>query len=194
MKSIYYAHFTPSAPRVLKPEKSIRFRVDEEITAREIRVLDSNNQMIGIMSRNEALRRAAETEMNLVEIAPQAKPPVCKIIDFGKFVYEQQKRDKHQRKQQQQQQMKEIRFKWRIATHDFNFKARHARKFLEEGNKVKASVMFRGREIVHQEIGRELLEKFIAELDDVGKIDQPLRSEGKLITVVISPDKTKMKK
>ncbi|MDQ1266946.1 MAG: translation initiation factor, partial [Bacteroidota bacterium] len=122
-------------------------RINREIPQGQLRILDEDNKLMGIMSRDEALRIADDRELDLVEIAPQAQPPVCKIIDYGKFSYEQQKREKQQRKTQQQQQMKEIRFKWRTDTHDFNFKTRHARTFIEEGNKVKASVMFRGREI-----------------------------------------------
>jgi translation initiation factor IF-3 len=191
--SIYFTHFTPSA-KILRKETGPRIRINDEINAKEIRVVDAEGKILGIMSSREALRIAEERQLDLIEIAPQANPPVCKIMDFGKFAYEQQKKEKHQRKQQQQQQMKEIRFKPRTATHDFNFKLRHARTFIEEGNKVKASVMFRGREITHQSIGQELLERFIAQLDDIAKIDSPLRFEGKVMTVIFAPDKTKKKK
>ncbi len=168
-------------------------KINEQISAKELRVIDEDNKMLGIMTKSQALRMAEERELDLVEIAPQAVPPVAKIIDYGKFIYEQQKREKHQRKQQVQQQLKEIRFKWRTDTHDFNFKMKHAREFIGDGNKVKASVMFRGREITHQEVGRELLERFIAALDDIAKVDQPLRSEGKNLSVILVPDKTKKK-
>jgi translation initiation factor IF-3 len=193
LRFIYFAHFTP----VIKREKSglgQKFRINDEITVKEVRCVDEEGKMLGIMSIAEALRRAGEAEMDLVEIAQQANPPVCKIIDFGKFLYEQQKKEKFQRKQQLNQQMKEIRFKWRTDTHDFNFKTRHAKAFIEEGHKVKASVMFRGREIVHKEIGRELLEKFVAEMEEVAKVDQDMKAEGKTMFVVLSPDKTKIKK
>ncbi len=143
--------------------------------------------MLGVMQPKLALRKAEEMHLDLVEIAPNAKPPVCKIIDYGKFTYELQKKEKHQRKQQQQQQMKEIRFKWRIGDHDFNFKTRHAREFLEQGNKVKATVMFRGREIVHKEIGLDVLRRFIEELKDYAKIDQSVKSEGRFLSVILSP-------
>jgi translation initiation factor IF-3 len=175
-----------------RPEPQNRQRINEEISAPEIRVVDEDNKMLGVMPVKQALKMAAEKELDLVEIAPQANPPVCKIIDYGKFTYEQQKREKNQRKASQTQ-MKEIRFKWRTATHDFNFKARHAREFIKEGNKVKATVMFRGREITHQEVGKELLERFVAALEDVAKVDQPLRPEGKVLSVVLAPDKTKKK-
>lgn len=193
MRFVYLAHFTPGASRP-KVDDSQKYRVNEEITDREIRCIDEDGKMMGIMLTAYAQRLAEEKNLDLVEIAPQAKPPVCKIIDFGKFIYELQKKEKHQRKQQSTQQMKEIRFKWRTDTHDFNFKIRHARAFIEDGHKVKASVMFRGREIVHKEIGKELLEKFVAEMEDVAKVDSPMRTEGKIIHVVLSPEKGKVKK
>lgn len=171
-----------------------RQRINEQITAKEIRVVDDAGGQLGIMTRDAALKIAEQSEKDLVEIAPQANPPVCKIIDFGKFQYEIQKREKTQKKQQQNQQMKEIRFKWRTDTHDFNFKVRHARTFLEEGSKVKASVMFRGREITHQDIGRELLERFIEAISDLAKVDQQIQSEGRTLSIVVVPDKTKKKK
>jgi translation initiation factor IF-3 len=171
-----------------------KHKINDEISAKELRVVDAEGKMLGVLPRKEALRLAEEQELDLVEIAPQAKPPVCKIINYGKFFYEIQKKEKLHRKQQQTQLMKEIRFKWRTATHDFNFKTRHAREFLLDGNKVKGSVMFRGREITHQEIGRELLVRFVAELDDVSKVDSPIRFEGKSLSVVLVPDKTKKKK
>jgi translation initiation factor IF-3 len=193
LRLVYNAHFTP-ATREFKPEKATRHRVNHEITAREIRVVDEEGKMLGVMTRNDAIKKAEEKELDLVEIAPQAVPPVCKIIDYGKFSYEQHKREKAQRKHQIQQQMKEIRFKWRTDVHDFNFKTRHAREFIEEGHKVKATVMFRGREIIHQEIGVELLERFVAALDDIAKLDQTIKSEGKFLSVVLTQDKTKKKK
>lgn len=170
------------------------YKRNEQIRAAEVRLIDNEDKQIGVVSLREAFELAREKELDLVEIAPQAKPPVCKIIDYGKFQYEQQKREKLQRKNLQQQQMKEIRFKWRTDTHDFNFKAKHARSFIEDGNKVKASVMFRGREITHQNIGKELLERFIAELSDVAKVDQFIQSEGRMLTVILAPEKTKAKK
>ncbi len=193
MRFVYLAHFTPGSRRG-RQDKVPRNRINEGITAKEVRCVDNEGKMLGVMPTAQALRLADEQELDLVEIAPQAKPPVCKIIDFGKFMYEQQKKEKHQRKQQLNQQMKEIRFKWRTDTHDFNFKTRHARQFIEDGHKVKASVMFRGREIVHKEIGKKLLLKFISEMEDIAKIDAPMRTEGKIMHVVLSPEKGSMKK
>ena len=171
-------------------------RVNRQIQIRggEVRFIDEEGTDRGIFNLAEAFRFAYDAGLDLVEIAPQANPPVCKIIDYGKFTYELQKKEKLQKKNQQQQLMKEIRFKWRTDTHDFNFKTRHAREFLEEGNKVKASVVFRGREITHQEIGKELLERFVAELKDIAKVDSNLRMEGKNLSVILSPEKTKKSK
>jgi translation initiation factor IF-3 len=191
LRFIYLAHFSPGG-RGPKPKTDFT-RINHQITAKEVRVVDDEGNMLGVMPPRQGMRLAQERELDLVEIAPKAKPPVCKIIDYGKYQYEQQKKEKHQRKQQQQQQMKEIRFKWRTDTHDFNFKARHAEKFLLDGNKVKASVMFRGREITHKEIGRELLERFVERLSEVAHVDQMIRSEGKFMSVILSPDKQKVK-
>jgi len=168
-------------------------KINFEIKSPQLRVIDELGNMLGIMSRNEAMKLAEQRELDLVEIAPQANPPVCKIIDYGKFSYELSKKEKLQKKNQQQQQMKEIRFKWRTDTHDFNFKTRHAKEFLLDGNKVKASVMFRGREITHTDVGKELLEKFVEELKDVAKIDSPIKMEGKNMSVILAPDKQKKK-
>ncbi len=193
MRSVYFSHSAAAGIRQQRNDAS-RQRINEQINAKELRVVDEDGGQLGILTRDKALRMAEEREMDLVEIAPQAVPPVAKIIDYGKFQYEQQKREKQQKKQQQSQQMKEIRFKWRTDTHDFNFKVRHARTFIEEGSKVKASVMFRGREITHQDIGKELLERFITEVQDIAKVDQLIQSEGRTLCVVIAPDKTKKKK
>ncbi len=180
-----------NAPR---PESQRKQKINEEITAPELRVVDAQGAPLGVLSRRDALRIATERELDLVEIAPQAKPPVCKIIDYGKFIYEQTKRDKQQKKLQVHSVLKEIRFRAGTDTHDLEFKTRHAKGFLEEGHKVKATVMFRGREIVHQEFGHALLQKFIDALVDISKIDQPMKMEGRFLSVTIAPDLVKVKK
>jgi len=129
-----------------------------------------------------------------VEIAPQAKPPVCKIIDYGKFKYEQQKRDKIQRKNQQITLLKEIRLHPNTDVHDFDFKANHAVNFLEEGNKVKVSVMFKGREMAYKEQGEELLNRFIERVEDVAKVESPIKMEGRNMNIILVPSKIKGKK
>jgi len=142
----------------------------------------------------DALRRAAERGQDLVEIAPQAQPPVCKIIDFGKFKYEQQKREKIQRKHQQVSILKEIRLHPNTDVHDFNFKVKHAINFLEEGNKVKVAVLFKGREMAYTEQGEELLKNFIEQTTDVAKVESPLKMEGRNMNVILVPAKIKSKK
>ncbi len=175
-------------------ESKSGIRTNEDIKAQTVRVLDSDGALIGIFAIRDARDLAAKENKDLVEIAPQANPPVCKIIDFGKFLYEQHKRDKEQKKKMHTAQLKEIRFKAQTDTHDFDFKTRHARDFLMRGDKVKASVMFRGREMQHMEFGEVLLKRFIEQLEDVSKVDQALRAEGRTMAVTLAPDKDKIKK
>lgn len=130
----------------------------------------------------------------MVEIAPQAVPPVCKIIDYGKFAYEQQKREKLQKKNQQVSVLKEIRLHPNTDTHDFDFKARHAANFIEEGDKVKVSVIFKGRELAYTQVGEALLVKFLEKLADVAKVEQEPKFEGRAIHAILAPQKGKKKK
>lgn len=183
------------SPRRPEPQRrnDLGVRLNEEIDAAQIRVVDEEGQMLGVMTPQEALRIALERQVDLVEIAPKAVPPVCKIIDFGKYRYEQQKREKLQKKNQHQQQLKEVRFKAATDTHDFDFKTRHAREFLLNGDKVKASVIFRGREIVHSSLGIDMLKRFVAALEDVSRIDQEIRMEGNNCSVILSPEKPEKK-
>ncbi len=187
--------FGPRGPREIRdPHKNRKQRINDEITTNEVRVVDSDGKMLGVMNKDAAVELAYSKDMDLVEIAPQAIPPVCKIIEYGKFAYEIQKKENLAKKAQKQQELKEIRFKAGTDTHDFNFKTRHAREFLEDGDKVKATVMFRGREIVHPEFGRALLERFVEQLSDVSKVDQPIKPEGKTMSVMLSPEKKVAKK
>lgn len=178
-------YIPPQGPR---QEPQRKHKINDEISAPDLRVVDAQGAPLGVMPRREALRIALEREADLVEIAPQANPPVCKIIDYGKFIYEQTKRDKQQKKQQTQTTLKEVRFKAGTDVHDFDFKTRHAREFLEEGHKVKATVMFKGREILHKELGEVLLQRFIDALAEVSKVDQPMRMEGRFLGVMLAPD------
>lgn len=143
----------------------------------------------GVFPLDEALRMAEEQQLDLVEISPQADPPVCKIMDFGKFRYEQQKKEKEAKKKQHTVELKEIRFRPHTDDHDFDFKTKHAKRFLEEGNKVRAYVQFRGRDIIYKDHGMELLAKFIQELSDLCKIDQEPKMEGRRMTTILSPAK-----
>ncbi|MCS6966162.1 MAG: translation initiation factor IF-3 [Candidatus Kapabacteria bacterium] len=171
-----------------------RYRINEEITAPELRVVDAQGRTVGIMRRREALEYAHQMGLDLIEIAPQAQPPVCKLMDYSKFAYELQKRERYQRRQQQQHQLKEIRFKSNTDIHDFNFKVRHAREFLLGGHKVKATVLFRGREILYPERGEDLLQRFWLAVEDIAKLDQPAKLEGKMMTLIASPDRAKIQR
>ena len=142
-----------------------------------------------IISPKEALEIAYKLEMDLVEIAPGATPPVCKIMDYGKFVYEKKKHEKEAKKKQHTVQIKELRFRPHTDDHDFEFKMRHAREFLSEGNKVKAMVQFRGRDIVYNEQGLKLLKRFADALSDLGKIESPPKLEGKRMNMLLAPTK-----
>lgn len=145
------------------------------------------------MVTQEAIRTASDQGSDLIEIVPNADPPVCKIMDFGKYRYELAKKDKLQRKHQHVTQVKEIRFHPNTDTHDFEFKVRHARAFLEEGDKVKATVVFKGREITYKELGKEMLEKFTERISDIAKIEQLPKMEGRQMIAYYVPDRTKKK-
>lgn len=151
-----------------------------------MRVVDPKGQH-GIYPIDRALEMARQQGLDLVEIAPDAEPPVVKIIDYGKFRYEQQKKEKESRKKTATVELKEIRFRPHTDTHDFEFKTKHARGFLGDGNKVKAWVQFRGRDIIYQDQGMDLLQRFISELQDVAKVDQTPRMEGRRMTTILAP-------
>ncbi|MDA0684650.1 MAG: translation initiation factor IF-3 [Bacteroidetes bacterium] len=165
-------------------------RVNDRIRASEVRVVDPKGNH-GIYPTEVAIKMAEEQELDLVEISPDAEPPVCKIMDFGKFRYEQQKKEKEARKKQHTIELKEIRFRPHTDTHDFNFKTKHAKGFLEAGHKVKAYVQFRGRDIIYKDHGMEVLARFIQELVDLAKIDQEPKMEGRRMTTILSPAKKK---
>ncbi|MBU0558802.1 MAG: translation initiation factor IF-3 [Bacteroidetes bacterium] len=160
---------------------------------KEVRLLDSSGELIGVVPVSVALKKAEEAVLDLVEIAPNAKPPVCKIIDFGKYIYELQKREKIQKKKQHITVLKEIRLHPNTDTHDVEFKARHAISFAEEGNKIKVSVIFKGRELAYKEHGEELLKRFIEKIEDVAKIENEIKFEGRTMFAILAPTKIKKK-
>ena len=163
------------------------FRINEEIRVREVRLVDSDGNQLGIMSARDALKIAEERQLDLVEIAPQAKPPVCRVMDFGKYKYEQSKKEKEARKRQKIVEIKEIKMRPNIEDHDFLVKAKNAVRFLKDGDKVKATVIFRGREIVHTQLGRVLLVRMAEELKDLGNVEKQPKLEGKNMIMIISP-------
>jgi translation initiation factor IF-3 len=168
--------------------KTDKTRINEDIRASRVRLVDPEGGH-GVVDVEEALRRARDRQLDLVEIAPDADPPVVKIIDYGKYRYELQKKEKEARKKAQTVILKEIRFRPHTDDHDFTFKTKHARGFLKDGNKVKAWVQFRGRDIIYQDQGMDLLRRFIEELEDVAKIDQAPKMEGRRMTTILSPSK-----
>ena len=161
--------------------------INEEIRDREIRVIDADGNQLGIMPSREALRIAAEKDLDLVKIAPQAVPPVCRIMDYGKYRFEQAKKDKEARKNQHIVEVKEIRMSLNIDTHDFETKAGHARAFLGDGDKVKVTVRFRGREMAHTELGMVLLQKFATVCSTSAVIEKPPKLEGRSMSLFLSP-------
>ena len=158
-----------------------------------MRVIDEEGNALGVMTPQEAIRIAQARGFDLVEISPNAKPPVCKIIDYGKFNYERQKKEKLAKKNQAVMHVKEIRFNPNTDDHDVDFKTKHLREFLIEGHKVKATVMFRGRMITHPEIGRELMQNVLAKLEDIGKLESPPKMEGKQLIAYVTPERAKIK-
>ncbi len=161
--------------------------VNEAIRAREVRLIGPNGDQIGVKSKQEALEMAQNANLDLVMVAPNAKPPVCRIMDFGKFRYEQQKKEKEARKKQKVINVKEIRLSPTIEDHDFNTKLRNARKFLEKGDKVKVAIRFRGRAITHSQIGKDVLERLAKECEDIATVEAAPKMEGRSMFLVLAP-------
>ena len=159
--------------------------INEQIRDREIRLIGEDGEQLGIMSARDAMKLAREANLDLVKIAPTAKPPVCKIIDYGKYRYEQARREKEARKKQKTIEVKEIRLSPNIDTNDLNTKVNQARKFVSGGNKVKVAVRFRGRELAHTAVGKTILEDFAQKLSDIGVIDKPAKLEGKSMVMFL---------
>lgn len=162
-------------------------RVNDEIGVLRVRLVDQRGNMVGIVGRNEAISMASDAGLDLVEIAPNADPPVCKILDFGKYKYEEQKKKNEARKKQKIIEVKEIKLRPSIDDHDYDVKMRSMVKFIEEGDKVKVTMRFRGRELAHQELGMDILVRVKDDLDEIAKVEQMPRMEGRQMTMVISP-------
>ena len=154
-------------------------------------MVDTDGSQLGIMSLQQALDLAEQRNLDLVKIAPQAKPPVCKIIDYGKFRFEQSKREKEQRKNQRVVEIKEVRLSLNIDTHDFETKKNHAVRFISEGNKVKASIRFRGREMGHPELGQEIMRRFAEAMSDVANVEKAPKLEGRTMLMFLAPKPVK---
>ncbi|MGA9287010.1 MAG: translation initiation factor IF-3 [Anaerobacillus sp.] len=161
--------------------------VNEGIRAREVRLVGADGNQIGVKSKTEALEMARNANLDLVMVAPNAKPPVCRIMDYGKFRYEQQKKEKEARKKQKIITVKEVRLSPNIEEHDFNTKLRNARKFLEKGDKVKASIRFRGRMITHSDIGKKVLEHLAEDCKDIATVESKPKMEGRSMFLILAP-------
>ena len=163
--------------------------INEQIRDREVRVISEDGEQLGIMSARDAQKLAREADLDLVKISPGAKPPVCKIIDYGKYRYEQARKEKEAKKKQRTIDVKEIRLSPNIDTNDLNTKANQARKFLSKGDKVKVSLRFRGREMAHLDVGREILDTFFENLEEVAVIDKTAKREGRSMVMFLSEKK-----
>lgn len=151
-------------------------------------MIDPKGEQLGIVNLQEALKRAEEEGLDLVEVAPKANPPVCRIMDYGRYKYQQQKKLQEARKKQSQYQLKEVKIRPKIEEHDFQFKLKHIRRFLkEEGSRVKVTMMFRGREIVHTDLGKAVLARVIEEVKEIGRLEKPPFLQGRVMTMILAP-------
>ena len=160
--------------------------INEQIRDREVRLISENGEQLGIMSAREALKIAQEAELDLVKIAPMAKPPVCKIIDYGKYKYEQTRKEKEARKKQKTVEIKEVRLSPNIDTNDLNTKINNAKKFISKGNKVKVTLRFRGREMAHVQQSKHILDDFAETLADIAVVEKPAKMEGRAMSMVLT--------
>lgn len=174
-----------------RAKKDVGPRTNERITASEVRVISSTGAQLGIISIREALNYAEDEGYDLVEVSPDAKPPVCKIIDYGKLKYKEQKSKKEAKKKQKTIEVKEIKMRPGIDTHDYQVKVKALKKFISGGNKVKVSMRFRGREMEHQNLGLDLLKKLTEEVSEYAKVEVPPKSEGKQIMIILVPQMVK---
>lgn len=161
--------------------------VNQQITSKNVRVVGPDGEMIGVLDLSEAIQKAEEYGLDLVEVSPNAEPPVCKILDYGKYRYEIQKKAKEAKKKQKVIHIKEIKIRLNTDVHDFDVKKNNARRFIEDGDKVKVSLRFRGREITHKNLGEEKLNQFASDLSDIAKIESATKMEGRQLVLVLSP-------
>lgn len=162
-------------------------RVNDKIFAKTLRVVGPEGEQLGIFPREAAFKKADEFDLDLVEVAPQADPPVCRIIDFSKYKYEQEKREKEVKKHQKQVQLKEVRIRPSIGIHDYEVKLKHIKEFLEKKHKVRVRMWFRGREITHKEIGNRVIDKLLKDIEKIGRIDREPHMLGKTMVLILSP-------
>ena len=167
-------------------------RINDQLRVTPVRVVSDDGEQLGVLPTEEALEMARNTGLDLVEVAPSERPPVCRIMDFAKFKYDQEKKEREAKRHQKQVQLKEIRVKPNIEDHDYQVKLRHALEFLENGNKVKINLFFRGREMSHKEIGRRVLDRFINEMLVKGQMEKSPALEGRIMSMVFAPNSKKV--
>ena len=167
--------------------KQAEVRINDRIRVPQVRVVGADGQQVGLLNTRDALEMARSTGLDLVEVSPTSRPPVCRIMDYGKFKYEQNKRQRKAKKNQHVMRMKEVKFKPKIDEHDYNFKVNHARQFLLERDKVKFSITFRGRELAHVDIGQKIAQRVIADLNEIGQVESPPKMEGRILAMVMVP-------
>ena len=182
-------HTIARRPHNAPPTRDTGPRVNDRIRASEIRLIGPEGQNVGVVSPERAMALAEEVGMDLVEISPNAAPPVCKIMDYGKYKYETQKKEAEARKNQKIIEIKEVKFRPNTDIHDYDVKMRNVLKFLENGDKVKVTLRFRGREMAHQDLGRDLLERVAKDVEELGKVENMPRMEGRQMTMMIGPAK-----
>jgi len=162
-------------------------RINENITAKQVRLIDADNENRGIVSIHEALAIAEDAGLDLIEISPQANPPVCKVLDYGKYRYEQQKKKNEAKKNQKVVEIKELKLRPVIETHDYEVKMKQAKKFLEQGNKVKFTMRFKGRELSANDMGKQIMTQIVEDLDTCAKVDSEMKLEGRQMMMILSP-------
>jgi len=162
-------------------------RINREIRAREVRVIDADGKQLGVLPLYEALRTATGLELDLVEVSPKAEPPVCRIMDYGKFKYQQRKKEQEAKKKQAVIHLKEVKMRPKTEEHDFQFKLRHIESFLKEGSKIKVTVVFRGRELAHPDLGRNMVNRIVEGIKEFGKVEQEAKFEGRNFVTILAP-------
>ncbi len=176
----------------MSQQQSTSERVNDQIRVSQVRVVDDEGKFLGVLPTSQALNLAHEKGLDLVEVQPNSRPPVCRIMDYGKFKYEKTKKARAVRKKQHTQEMKEMRFSAKISDHDYGYKLKHIRDFLLNKDRVKIAIRFRGREITHVEMGDELMERLRIDLDDISRVEQSSKLEGKQMTMMLAPDSKKI--
>jgi len=162
-------------------------RINERIFSKTLRIIGEDGEQLGVFPRDVGLKKAKEVELDLVEVAPAANPPVCRIIDFSKYKYEQEKREKEVKKHQKQTQLKEVRISPRIGSHDYEVKLKHIKEFLEKKHKVRIRMWFRGREISHKDIGKKIIDRLVNDIEKIGRVDRAPHMLGKTLVLILTP-------